>query len=168
MRQECGATAGRERRASVEPEGTRTASALQSRLHAQKFFKSRRYFCPREGRMNMADDAVHEAIRSLLVAAESLVDGQHPSSPDDVVGRVAADAARDAGPLLKSPRAGEPEWDALSELADALRLAVAARFHGSADSDARFKNLTVAVKHARSLLDGLATIPTRGGSSNSA
>jgi hypothetical protein len=105
----------------------------------------------------MADDAVQEAIRGLLVAAESLIDGQHPSGPDDVAARVASDAARDVGPLLKSRREGEPEWDALGELADALRFAVAARLHGSAESDARFTDLTVAVRRARSELDGLTT-----------
>jgi hypothetical protein len=107
----------------------------------------------------MTDDAVHEALRGLLVAAESLIDGQHPSGPDDVAAQVASHAARDVGPLLKAARQGEHKWDALGALADALRLAVAARFYGSADSDARFTNFTVAVKHARSLLDARTTRP---------
>jgi hypothetical protein len=102
---------------------------------------------------------MNDGIRSLIVAAQSLVDGQHPASPDDVPAQVAAEATRQVAPLLQPAREGEAEWDALNELSNAVRLAVAARVRGSAESDARMKNLSVTIKHAQDVLDGIATIP---------
>ncbi len=107
----------------------------------------------------MPDEPTREAIRSLLIAAESLIDGEHPSSPDDAPAQAAADAARDVDPLLARPREGEPEWDALNDLANAVRLAVAARLQGASDGWERMQNLTVCVTHAQSVLDGLDTMP---------
>jgi hypothetical protein len=107
----------------------------------------------------MTDEPTCDAIRSLLIAAESLIDGQHPSSPDDVPAQVAADAARDVGPLLARAREGEPEWDALNDLADAVRLAVAARLHGASDTLERMQDLAVCATRAQNVLDGLETIP---------
>jgi hypothetical protein len=106
----------------------------------------------------MTDDPTREAIRSLLIAAESLIDGLHPSSPDDVPAQVAADAARDVDPLLARAREGEPEWDALNDLATAVRLAVAARLHGARDGLERMQNLAVCVTRAQGVLDGLETM----------
>jgi hypothetical protein len=101
---------------------------------------------------------LNDGIRSLIAAAQSLVDGLHPPSPDDVPAQVAVEATRDVAPLLQPAREGELEWDALNELSNAVRLAVAARVHGSAESDVRMKNLSVTIKHAQDVLDGLATI----------
>lgn len=100
----------------------------------------------------MNDDQVHEAIGSLLVAAESLIDGQHPSSPDDVAAQVALGSTRDIVSLLGTDRRGDPEWDGLSELADAVRLVVAARRHGSPETQERLDRLAGAVRQARGLL----------------
>jgi hypothetical protein len=101
----------------------------------------------------MADNLLRDALCTLLVSADSLLDGQHPSGPDDVTAQVAADAARDVEPLLTPSRKGEPEWDALSDLADALRLAVAARVHGSAEGAERFQKLKDTARRARGFLD---------------
>jgi hypothetical protein len=105
------------------------------------------------------DMKMDDGLRSLLTAARSLVDGQHPASPDDVPAQVAAEATREVAPLLQGTHQGELEWDALNELSNAVRLAVMARVHGSPESEVRIKNLRVTIKHAQDVLDGLATIP---------
>jgi hypothetical protein len=101
---------------------------------------------------------MNDGIRSLITAAQSLVDGLHPASPDDVAAKVAVETTQQVAPLLQPAREGEPEWGALNDLSNALRLAVAARVHGSPESDERMKILSITIKHAQDVLDGLATI----------
>lgn len=102
---------------------------------------------------------INDGLRSLISVAQSLVDEPNPPSTDDVPALVAVERTRELAPLLKTAHEGEPEWDALYELSNAVRLAVAARAPGSAESESQLRNLSVTIRHAQDVLDGLATIP---------